>query len=477
VSGSSKTGNRSIARNSSYLLGAKVISRGLRLIYAVVLARLFGPELFGLFTYAQFWHVIFMSLAMFGTGRILSRQIGSDRSNAESYVGINISLRLLTSLIGMLGCGLLALDPGLTPEGRDLLLLFALAVPARSLASWAQQVFVAFEVAQIGLRQELAFRSLEVVLGLVALSLGGGLLSVASIHAVTWMLQALAGWRLVDSQLITVRLDWCRPALMKLATNGAAFMLTGLSLAILMQGGLILYKLLLDEPGELGQLAIVMQALGLLIMVPKSISSAALPVLSRWVTEGAGDEQRTMVLMLRTAIVGAVGLALLSVVVGPVLIPLLVGVEYQLAAELLGLALWLLLPLSLCVLINQLMVAHGEFWRASLISVTGALTMLVVMLLTLTELGIYSVFLGAAAGATLWSALEAWHVVRSGWLSGVDAFVRVGAAVAVAVLSFWLLLDFAPWLALSVGWLLLLPGLASPLVLWRRLRSLRVKVD
>jgi len=467
-------GNRSIARNAGYLMIAKVISRALRVIYMVVLARLFGPELFGLFTYAQFWHVIFMSIALFGTGRMLCRQVGRDRPNAEGYVATNISLRLLTSCCACLGCALVALDPGLTPQGRDLLLLFAVAVAARSIAAWAQQVFIAFEVTRLGLRQELTFRSLEVVLGLLALLLGGGLATVAVIHAVTWALQAIAGWLLVNGRLATVRFDWRNPALVQLARTGVAFMLVSLSLATLIQGGLVLYKLLLDQPSELGQLAVVMQVLGLLIMVPKSISTAALPVLSRWVAEGEGNERRSMTLMLRTAVIGAAGLALLAGVLGPALISWLIGEEYRPAAELVAWALWLLLPLSLCSVLNQLMTAHGEFWRAALISVSGALVMGVFIALFLSDLGLYAVFLGIAGGAGLWVAAEGWHAVRSGWLDGYDAFGRAGLAVVVALLGYWLLVDLSPWLALTVSWLLLLPGLVSPQALLGRLSGVRM---
>lgn len=467
------SGNHSIARNAGYLVGAKVVSRVLRVIYMVVLARLFGPELFGLFTYAQFWQMIFMSLAVFGAGRMLSRQVGADRRHAERYVATNVSLRLLTSCVAMLGCTLVALDPSLTPQGRDLVLVFAAAVLARSLATWVQQVFVAFEVTQLGLRQELIFRSLEVGLGLLVLASGGGLLAVALVHALSWVLQALAGWRLINARLVTVRFAWRKPDLLQLAQNGVAFMLVSLSLAMLLQGGLVLYRLLLGEPTALGQLAVVLQVLALLVMVPKSVAAAALPVLSRWVAEGAGDERRSMTLMLRAAIVGAASLALLASVLGPLLIPWLVGDQYRLAGEMVPAAFWLLLPLSLCSLVNQLMTAHGEFWRAATVAVVSALVMVLVIALTLPAWGLQAVFLGIAAGSISWAAIEARFAVRSGWLNGFDAFGRPALAVVLAALAFWLLSGLSPWLALVIAWLLLLPGLASPRVLWRRLQGVR----
>lgn len=439
----------------------------------VVLARFFGPELFGLFTYAQFWQLIFMSLAAFGTGRMLSRQIGADRSQAQRYIATNISLRLLTSCIAMLGCALVALDPSLKPEGRAIIFIFAGAVSVRSVASWVQQVFTAFEVTHLGLRQELIFRSLEVVLGLLVVASGGGLMAVAVVHAASWGLQALVGCWVVNSRLLPMRFNWYKPDLLELARHGIAFMLVGLSMAMLLQGGLVLYRLLLDEHAGLGQLAIVLQMLALLSMVPKSMAAAALPVLSRWVEEGAGGERRSMTLMLRSAIIGAAGLALLAGVLGPILIPWLVGDGYQSAAESVPLALWLLLPLSVCTLLNQLTIAHGEVWRAAKVSVLSALIMAAVTALTLPSLGLVAVFLGAASGAVIWAAIEARLAIGAGWLDGFEAFGRPGLAIALAAAAFWLLVDFSPWLALFTSLPLLLPGLASPQNLWRRFRALR----
>jgi len=464
-------GNHSIVRNTGYLVTARIVSRGLRVVYMVVLARKFGPELFGLLTYAQFWQLIFMSLAAFGTGRMLSLQLGADRGEAERFIATNISLRLLTSCLAMLGCGLVVLDPGLDPQGQGIVTIFAVALLARSMAAWAQQVFVAFEKSQLSLRQELLFRSLEVVLGLLVVAAGGGLTAVALVHAASWALQAWAGWWLVDDRLAPVRFNWHLADLLQLGRHGIAFMLVSLSLTMLLQGGLVLYKLLQGDPGKLGQLAVVLQALNLLSMVPKSMSAAALPVLSRWVEEGAGGERRSMTLMLRTSIIGAAGLALLASVLGPILIHWLVGHRYEVAAEAVPVALWLLLPISVCTLMNQLTMAHGEFRRAARISLLGALVTVLVIALAVHGLGVKAVVLGIAAGALVWSAAEAWFAIGAGWLDGFEAFGRPGLAVALAAGVFHFLADISPLLALFAAWLVLLPGLVSPRILWRRLRT------
>ncbi len=430
---------------------------------------LLPADQFGLFTYAQFWQMIFLSLALFGTGRILSRQIGGDRPSAEGYVATNISLRLLTGCLAMLGCALVALDPGLTPQGRDLLLLFAVALLARSIAAWAQHVFIAFEVTRLGLRQELVFRSLEVLLGLIVLGCGGGLIAVAVVHAVSRGLQAVSGWRIVNKAVVRIRFDWAPSRLLDLARLGLVFAVTGIAIVVMMQGSLILYRFLFPDLKAIGQLAIVLQALGVLSMAPRSLAASALPVLSRFVAEGAGDERRSMPLMLRASMIGAAGLAFLATVIASDLVAYLLGEGYRPAAELLGPALWILLPLSIGLLLNQLTTARGHFGSAALNPGLGALAMVLTAWLIADGQQIAGVLLGVGIGTMVWACAECWLALRRGWFDGLGGLGRPALAIGLSLLAFWLLADHSPWLALMIAWALLVPGLASPKVLVARL--------
>jgi O-antigen/teichoic acid export membrane protein len=90
---------RSIGRNAGHLLAARLLARGLRIVYLLALARLLGPELFALLSYAQFWQLLFFTLVIFGTGRLLSRDIGRDPAGVSALLATTLTLRLLLGLV------------------------------------------------------------------------------------------------------------------------------------------------------------------------------------------------------------------------------------------------------------------------------------------------------------------------------------------------------------------------------------------
>lgn len=80
------SGNRSIARSAGQLISARVLASALQVTYLIALARILGPQLFGLLTYAMFWQLMFLALVMFGIGRRLCREIGRDELTRVALV-------------------------------------------------------------------------------------------------------------------------------------------------------------------------------------------------------------------------------------------------------------------------------------------------------------------------------------------------------------------------------------------------------
>lgn len=450
-------------RNAGFLVAAKAVSKALRLFYVVVLVRYLGPELFGLFTYLQSWHLVFFSLALFGTGRLISKQIGGDPENAEQYAATGVALRFLTASVATLGCMAVALHSSIVGESVAILCLFALAVFARAMAMWAQNLFVAFEVTHLGLRQEAIYRTLEVILGLSVLALGGGLLEIVGIYALSWLLQTLSSWRLVYPNLVEFRMEWRCRELMAFVRIALPFMLFSISLAALLKGSIVTYKLALPTAEEFGQVALVMQVLIVFAVLPKSLASAALPVFSRWVAEGVGKRTGHVTNMLQVSIVSAAALAMVTTLVAPQVFPRVFGAGYVPAASMVGPAMWLILPIGMAILLNQLTTAHGRHWEGALAAALGAVITLLTIFVTAPVRGSDGLFLGIAAGATVWSCVEAIRSIRLGWLPAFETFARPLLATAFAALLFGASVEAMPWVGVGIA------GLILGLGIWPRL--------
>lgn len=440
-----RVGHRSIARNTGHLISAQLVTRALRGVYMLVLARLLEPELFGLLSYAQFWQLLFIPFVFFGTGRVLSREIGRNPGQAAAVLANSLSLRILTGLAVATACAAAAwwLEP--EPLERLLLVILSLTLLARGLANWSQEVFTAYEATHFTLRQEALWRSVEAVLGLTILALGAGLAGIALVHALSWSFQAGGGLWVVHRRLHPVVLGWEWRALTRLMRDGISGVLVIFSITVMLEGGLVTYRWLVPDALDLGQLAIVLQALAMLLMVPKVLAISALPVLSGFVAAGAGDERVSMAAMLRLALMGAAAVALIGLAAAVPLVALVLGPEYKQAGRWLGPALWLLLPFGVGQLLNQLLVARGDYWANARCAVTAALLTVLTLPPLIAVAGAGGVLVAAGLGLSVW-ALTLLRLVRhQDRLRLVPGLRRAVGTLAAAFLT-WVILELAMWL-------------------------------
>ncbi len=413
---SRQAAHRSIARNAGYLVGARLLARGLRVVYLVALARLLGPELFALLSYAQFWQLLFFTLVVFGTGRLLSRDIGRDPVGFSAVLTTTLTLRLALGLVVAPATALAGWYLAPDPAARPLLVVFSLALLARGIAAWSQQVFTAYEASHLTLRQEALWRSVEAVLGLAALAAGAGLLGIATIHALTWGLQAVTGLLLVHRRLHAVSLGWDRGRLRILLHDGLSAMLVAFALGLIQNGSLLVYLKLCPANTDGGQLAVVIQALSLLLLVPKGIAVSTLPVLGRQVAAGSSDAGRTVAGLLAVTLAIAGALALSGTALAPTITELLLGADYAQAGAWLGPSLWLLLPFAAGQLLSQLLFAHGDMWANTTRAWFGATATLLALWPLGALFGAPGVLTAMAIGLTLWALALLTLVHRQGHL-------------------------------------------------------------
>lgn len=459
-----RSGKWLIARNGSYLLAANTVARGLRIVYLAALARVLGPELFGVLSLAYFWVLVFLPLAAFGTNRLLAHQIGAEPEKAATHLSDLLGLRIIGIVLSLLISISLSLLWSLDPLTLWLVSLFNLNMIWRSLATWITHSLVATHRGEWVFRLELVFRSLEVILGLCVLALGGGIVAIALVHLCSWGLQALAGWVLLQRLHGTIRPRWKTARFALLARAGFAFMLIGFSTSVLEQGGILSLRAQGIDDLQIGQVAILLQILLVFLMAPKAFAVAALPVFSAQARQS--DKEQSTPALLRGVLVSGAAIALSGAALGPILLPLVLGESYRQAIEQLGSALWLLLPISAATVLNQLTSAHGQVKVAAANTVLGAtLAMLFLWLPTGLD-PIENLLTGMAAGACLWALLDLLHATRAGWIDPAQTLMRPAVSICAAVGVFQLAGQAYPWLALLMA-LACLPAGLAPIVRWR----------
>src|SRR3989339_164617 len=88
---------KSIIRNASWLFVAELANKAVLLFISIVIARLFGDEIYGRFGYALSLITLFSVMADFGINNYLIREIARDKTRASEFIGNGLVLKIFFS--------------------------------------------------------------------------------------------------------------------------------------------------------------------------------------------------------------------------------------------------------------------------------------------------------------------------------------------------------------------------------------------
>jgi O-antigen/teichoic acid export membrane protein len=401
-------GTAGILRNAGWLFSARSIAQIARLVYAVLVVRALGPVEYGVLAYVHAWGVLLLPAINMGSQPLLSKSFGHAFSQGKDLAQRLWTLRLLT--VPILVLGMLAVSTITEPDLNrlPLFMLVGAAVLGRGMAIWANHVLVANHRAASVLRLEAGFRLGETALAGVALYGGMGIPALLIIHASLWIMQAMVSGSYIAVTLFPLALRWSDLQFVALVKQGVVAMVPGSALIFLLQAPLIFGRHMGSDSVPLGQLALALQVIQVLVAVPASIGVAALPVLAR---DGKGATSKRYRRVLVPLSIGvALLIAFAGAVWGEVFVAAVFGSDYlHAAAYLVSSLLLLFVPLAPTALLTQSVVAsdHENALRdAALPALAGIVCGGFAMLVMLRISDRYEMLLlGSGAGAFTWFLL------------------------------------------------------------------------
>jgi O-antigen/teichoic acid export membrane protein len=422
-------GVASIARNLTFLLGGRSVYFVTRLLYAIILARVLGPRIYGIINYGIAWYLLFLTLTRMGLEVVLSRDVGPNRQEGDRTAALTLTLRIASITLATAAYAILSWFIEDDPASRLMVFVFAFALIGRSLASWIENVYTAYEVNQYSFRQQSIFRPLEVVLGLLVVIIWRQALLVVMIHGLVWCLEAFYGLTIIHRRLFSLRLDRNFPELRRIFLQGLPLGIAMLLMALPYQGPLIFFRHLASHGDSLGQLALAMQVFFMLSQILFALSSVSLPVLSRAAVRQDGKDRMFAETVLRYSLFFGTILALLGTALGPWLTVQIFGERYTPAGTLVGPVLWLMIPWAAGqALVSALMARKLDF----------------------------QVLFCALIGAVFFSLTISEAVVRYNTVGAIWS-----AAVAMSLTTLSLIFSLRVRLALDLRASLLKPGLTA----------------
>jgi O-antigen/teichoic acid export membrane protein len=433
-------GVASIARNLTYLLGGQGVYFVSRFIYAIVLARFFGPQIYGMINYGIAWYLLFIPLTRWGMDTVLSRDVGKDRTLGEDTANLTLTLRIISIVIVTAVYLVASVVFETDPQSRLMVLVFSFALIGRSLA---------YECTEHALRQQTIFRSLEVLLGLLSIFIWKEALLVVLVHGLVWCLEAVYGLAVIRRRVFAIRLRFDVAALANLFAQVLPLGVAMLLMNLTSQGPLIYFRHVMSSGDLLGQLALAMQAFFILSSIPLTLGTAALPVLSRSADREDGKDKIYAETMIRYTLLSGCVVALLGTAFGPWLILKIFGDRYAVTGTLIGPVLWLVIPLAVRQALSGVLMARKKDLRMLLGTLIGALLFVVTIQKAVEHFGALGAILSAIAAMTLTTAY--FLCVLRKWIQ-IDlrfALLKPGLAVVAAVATFYALFFAGPVIAVA----------------------------
>ena len=332
---------------------------------------------------------------------------------------------------------------------------------ARACVHWNQGAFTAIEKNRLTLQQEAVFRPLELVAGVIVVLNGGGVVGLALVHTIAWWLQASSGFWVVRKHVRFEMHLLSRRQIIAILRNGLPIGFAAAVAIWLQQGPLIVAKQsLLFSPDDIGQLAVAMQAFFIILVLPTAIGMAALPAVSRSVLRGDGNDTLFAAgVTIAGWLLGTIG-GLCGLAIGPGIVTALLGPEYRLAGELLGLTPWLIIPITIAITCRQVLIAHEDYLVPLVGVVTGLAIFGVVLVPCISTFGIYGPVVAAGIGMVAWAVVLVAALMRRTGFDLAGCVALPGLVCGGAAGTYLVLADYSVAIALGVATLILVAGFA-----------------
>lgn len=304
-------------------------------LYFAVMARYLGPALYGEWAYGIAAYVLIVGLVGLNFESLLILRLGRDKADAAEFLGLTLTLRLTLLGIGAVGLAAYALAAVSDPLATVLLLLVP-ALVGRGIAGWVRGAFLAYERMGDYIGIVAMLRAAEACCGVLYLIVGGGLLGVVALHALTAVGEAFFGlWR-IRSRLTGFALGFGWHPAREVLAQGAVLGTAAVGYNWLVSGPIMLLRHSGLGWALLGQFALVSSLTMILVGSAHAFFSAALPVLSRSVSHGDAGVTYGRLTALAVAAVACVA-TLVAWLLGPPVATWALGPGYAIAGGLLGL--------------------------------------------------------------------------------------------------------------------------------------------
>jgi O-antigen/teichoic acid export membrane protein len=270
---------RRLAKNAAWLYGGEVISKIFQIILVIVLARHYGAEIFGHYTFAISFTIMFAMLVDLGINSLIIREVARDRKSASKYL---TNVLLVKSVLGIVAFVLIFIVInllGYPAELRFLVYAFGVYNILFQISEFLKSFFKAYELMHLDSLVRLTERVISTALALYMVYIGMSLMYVAYVFIVSAVLTMLIALVLVRKRIVGFTKGLSQPFMKKFLKKSLPFAISFALYTVYFRIDVVLINKMQGDLST-GIYTSALQLVEALLFVSILVSMAVFPLLS-----------------------------------------------------------------------------------------------------------------------------------------------------------------------------------------------------
>lgn len=409
--------------NTAWIISEKVLRLLAGVIVGLWVARYLGPDQFGVLSFGVAWIGLFGAIATLGLPHIVTRELVSNPERAGEILGTTGALRLIAAALSfVVAIAVFGILFGFT-DYRFGVVALAATSPVLGSADFVEYW------SRSRVEWHYAFRAR---VGALALSNATRVLLILSERGVEWFAALLAAEALLTSLLFLwqARKHGARPGAWRVSWGLARRVLRD-SLPILASSAAITVYMKIDQvmigallpDAQLGVYSVAVRISALWYVIPVALAQSAMPGI---VSVRRDRPDQYLLLITRLIAVSfwlSVAAGVVMTLLGPWIVPIVLGEEYLLAGSVLSIHFWAGVFVAVGVAVQQWYIAENRLSIEMYRTFAGAVVNLVLNAVMIPRFGIQGAAVATVASqfvaayfSACWfsSARTPWRLLNRG---------------------------------------------------------------
>jgi O-antigen/teichoic acid export membrane protein len=388
-----------VFKNSVWLLLANVVVRMLGAFVVVLLARGFGVEVFGQYSFALSFVGFFTLFTGFGFGSLMIRDVSKDKSLTAKYINNILGIKIVFGIISLIILYIISLFIGKSPTLLIAMYIFGIQLVVSSFSDILRSVFHAYEVMEFDSISRIIEKTIWAVLLLLLIFNKLSLINVALATLLSAILGLIITYWLVRAKISKIKIEYDKKFWKKIIITATPFAITGLFALINFRIDQVMLYFLTNDL-TVGLYSAAYKIIDILSVVPTLLLASLYPVFSVLYHKNKSLFNKTFDISLRYAIVLAFPIVIGIYSLANQVIMLAYGTEYLSSVSVLK----ILIFISLISFINTpLFVVLNAIGKQKITMINAGCTALVNVIMNFILIPRYGIH--GAAFATIISEL------------------------------------------------------------------------